>query len=106
MGRFDLQPRKPKKGATPPSQQPQSPSPTPMAAQNATQTMTSAPKIRPAKGRSVSLTQSFLNGFWRGAIVFVLIALFVLGSGIIGAAIMVGRLPEPKELENRASTFQ
>src|SRR3954468_21255899 len=101
MGHFDLQPRKPKKSATPQQQPPPQPSP-----QRPAQPVVSAPKVRPAKGRTTSITESFLRGFWRGVIVFVLAGLFALGAGLISMAVIAGPLPTWDKLEKDASKFQ
>src|SRR4029079_13008407 len=71
-----------------------------------TATVTSAPKVRPAKGRTVPPAQTFMRGFWRGAIVFVALALFAIGAGLISMAIIAGPLPGWEELRVKASTFQ
>src|SRR4051794_8447665 len=98
MGRFDLQPRKPKKSVPPPSPPQRQPQPEPP-----TQTLVSRPKVRPAKGRPASPGQTFMRGFWRGAIVFIAISIFVVGAGIIAMAIIAGPLPQPDELAKDAS---
>jgi membrane peptidoglycan carboxypeptidase len=102
MGRFDLQPRKPKKGSTPPQRPPQrtaQPQPEPL-------TPTSAPKVRAARGRTTTPAQSFVRGLWQGALVFVALALFVIGAALIGYAAIAWRLDDPRELAARTSTFQ
>ena len=95
MGRFDLQPRKPKKSAP-------APQPVPQA-----QPVTNAPRVRAARGRTpTSSGSAFRRGLWQGALTFVAFALFAIGAVLIGYAAIAWRLDPPQELIGRASTFQ
>src|SRR5688572_6453946 len=100
MGRFDLQPRKPKKGSPPPTPPPPPPS------VPSTLPVTSAPKIRAATRRPVTGGKSFMRGFWRGALVFIAAAAFVLGAALISYAAIAAQLPLADELEVDVSSFQ
>ena len=97
MGRFDLQPRKPKKSAA---------TPEPV---RAPQPAATAPRVRPARGRaSASGGGAFRRGLWQGAVAFIVLALFMLGAGLIAYAVIARPLPAADELtsETYATSFQ
>jgi 1A family penicillin-binding protein len=47
-----------------------------------------------------------VRGLWQGALAFIAAALFVIGAGLIAAAVIAGPLPHWEELDTRASAFQ
>ncbi len=101
MGRFDLQPREPRKNNKPSTPTKPTVPATPAA--------TGAPKVRPASSRrpvSAANRPTFMRGFWRGMLVFVLLAFFGLGMGLITYAAIAAPLPDAETLAAGASDFQ
>ncbi len=106
MGRFDLQPRKPKKGSTP-QRAPQAPPPA-APPPPAPERVASAPRVRPAQGRpGASDRKSFVRGLWQGAVAFIALVIFGIGAALIGYAAIVTPLDiYPEDLRGNASSFQ
>ena len=87
MGRFDLQPRQPRRRPETRPAQPQ--------VRGATRRRDAAP----SRG-------SFRRGLLMGLLSFVVLAALGLGGALIAYAVIAGDLPSPGELTNRASAFQ